>query len=70
MRFSNTNTWHWHLETGHAIDFKGLKILDRANSDRKLQLKELIHIDKRKPIHNKQLNSQTELRINVTIYTT
>jgi hypothetical protein len=56
-----------HIETGHTIDFKGAKILDRADSDRKLQLKELLHIDKRKPILNKQLNSQAEFRINVNI---
>ena len=45
-----------HIETGHTIYFKGAKckILDRADSDRKLQLKELLHIDKRKPILNKQ----------------
>ena len=56
-----------HVVTGHEIDFKGAKILDRADSDRKLQLKELMHIDKKKPSLNVQLNSQSEFRINVNI---
>ena len=56
-----------HLKTSHEIDFEGAKILDRADSDRKLQVKELLHIDKRKPSLNKQLNSQSEFRINVNI---
>ena len=56
-----------HLKTGHIIDFKGAKILDRADTDRKLQLKELLHIDKRQPSLNKQLISQSEFRINVNI---
>ena len=56
-----------HLKTGHVIDFTGAKILDRADTDRKLQLKELLHIDKRQPTLNKQLISQSEFRINVNI---
>ena len=56
-----------HTATGHTIDFKGAKILDRADTDRKLQIKELLHIDKNKPTLNKQLNSQSEFRINVNI---
>ena len=35
-----------HLLTGHKIDFENVKIIDRADSDRKLQL---MHIDKKKP---------------------
>ena len=56
-----------HTATGHTIDFKGAEILDRADTDRKLQIKELLHIDKNKPTLNKQLNSQSEFRINVNI---
>ena len=56
-----------HTATGHTIDFKGAKILDRADTDRKLQIKELLHIDNNKPTLNKQLNSQSEFRINVNI---
>ncbi len=53
--------------TGHKIDFENVQILDRADSDRKLQLKELLHIDKRKPSLNVQLNSQSQYRICVNI---
>ena len=56
-----------HLETGHIIDYNSTKILDRADSDRKLQIKELLHIDQKKPTLNIQLNSQSEFRINVNI---
>jgi hypothetical protein len=46
---------------------KNTRILDRADSDRKLQIKELLHIDQKKPTLNIQLNSQSEFRINVNI---
>ena len=52
---------------GHIIDYNSTKILDRADSDRKLQIKELLHIDQKKPTLNIQLNSQSEFRINVNI---
>ena len=55
------------LTTGHTIDFDNVQILDRADSDRKLQLKEVLHIDKRKPSLNVQLTSQSQYRICVNI---
>jgi len=45
-----------HLQTGHSIDFDNVKILDRASNDRKLKLKEMLHIDNKKP----DLNVQTQ----------
>ena len=49
---------HEHqLATSHKIDFDNVKIIDRADSDFKLQLKEVLQIDKRKPLLNKQCNS-------------
>ena len=40
---------------GHEIDFANVEILDRANTFKKLELKEMIHIRKHKPSLNKQL---------------
>jgi hypothetical protein len=57
-----------HLTKGHTIDYEGVKIIDRADSDRKLQIKELLYIDKLKPSLNTQLNSQSKYRINVNIF--
>ncbi len=34
-----------HILTGHTIDFRNAKIIDRADTYRKLQLKKLMHID-------------------------
>ena len=56
-----------HKLTGHKIDYDDVKILDRADSDPKLKVKEILHIDKRKPTLNTQVNSQTEFRFNVNI---
>ena len=40
-------------------------ILDRADSDPKIKVKEILHIDKKKSSLNIQINSQTEFRYNV-----
>ena len=52
-----------HLVTSHMIDFEKVEIIDRADSDFKLQFKEILQIDKRKPTLNKQLNSSDSYRI-------
>ena len=48
-----------------------VKIVDRANSDAKLRVKDIEarfpHIDMRKPSLNVQVNTQTEFRLNVKI---
>ena len=59
---------HEHqMRSGHEIDYDGVVILDKADTDRKLQIKELLYIDKLEPTLNKQVNSQTKFRINVNI---
>ena len=56
-----------HKLTGHTIDYVEIKILDRADSDPKLKVKEILQIDKRKPTFNTQINSQTDFRYNGNI---
>ena len=56
-----------HLKTGHTIDFENARIIDRADSNLKLECKELMHIDKKKPSLNVQHNTQSEFRISVNI---
>ena len=51
----------------HFFDFDGVKILDTAENDFQLQIKELLHILKRKPILNKQLGSQSKFEIKTLI---
>ena len=43
---------------GHEIDFDNVQILDRANTELKLQYKEMLYIRKLAPTLNKQLNSE------------
>ena len=62
-RMTTSNVYKHHLDTGHHIDYDGVKIIDRADNDRKLQIKEILHIDRRNPSLNKQLNLQDEFRI-------
>jgi hypothetical protein len=40
--------------TGHKIDYENVEILDKASTDNKLLLKEMLHINKLKPTLNKQ----------------
>lgn len=47
----------------HRIDFSNVKILDTADSNHKLVIKELLHILKRKPAMNVQLGSQSSYEI-------
>ena len=48
---------HYHLE-GHEIDFDNVEILDRADSLKKLEYKEMLYIRKLKPTLNKQIESE------------
>ena len=45
-------------ELNHTIDYNKIEIIEKADSDLKLRVKELLHILKQKPNLNKQLNSQ------------
>ena len=47
-----------HSLSGHEIDFNGVEILDRANTIKKLELKEMLYIRKFNPTLNKQLESE------------
>ena len=51
----------------HEIDFEDVKILDSAENDWKLRVKELLHILERKPEMNKQLGSQSSYEIKTLI---
>ena len=56
---------HQHqIETGHHMDFQNVEILDTADNDFKLKMKELLHIVCHKPSLNRQLNPQTQFNIN------
>lgn len=54
---------------GHLMDYENVKIIDKADNDHKLRVKELLHIVKEKPELNKQLNSQSshELRTLIVV---
>ena len=59
---------HEHqLATSHKIGFDNIKIIDRADSDFKLQFNEILKIDKRKQSLNKQFNSSDSYRIKTDI---
>ena len=59
---------HQHsCNTGHEIDYDNIEIIDKADTDMKLRIKELLHILKRKPSLNKQLNSQSSYEIKTLI---
>ena len=53
----------------YIMDYDGIKILDSAENDKKLVIKELLHILRREPILNKQLNSQSGFEIKTLIIT-
>ena len=44
-----------HFAVSHIFDFEKIKIIDRSDSDFKLQFKEILQIDKGKPTLNTQL---------------
>ena len=45
-------------QTGHKIDYEGVEVLDSADSDRKLLLKEMLLINLHKPDLNTQVKSE------------
>ena len=49
--------------TRHTMNNDDIEIIDKADIDMKLRIKELLHILKRKPCLNKQLNSQSNYEI-------
>ena len=53
----------------HYFDFDNVEILDTADSDKKLRIKELLHILSRNPELNKQHGSQSNYEIKTLIIT-
>lgn len=51
----------------HRMDYDKIEVIDRASNDFKLRMKELLHILKRKPELNKQLNAQSKFDIQTMI---
>ena len=49
------------------MDYSGIEVIDRASSDFKLRMKELLHILKSKPLLNKQMNAQSKYEIKTLI---
>jgi hypothetical protein len=68
-RTSNTSACYQHTKSnpGHKMNYDGIEIIDRADNNMKLQIKELLHILKQKPTLNKQLNSQSSYDIKTII---
>ena len=52
---------------GHQMDYENVEVIDNANNDFKLRMKELLHILKSEPELNKQLNSQSNFEIKTLI---
>jgi len=51
----------------HRMDYDNIQVIDRASSDFKAKMKELLHILHTKPELNKQLNSQSKYEIKTLI---
>jgi hypothetical protein len=54
----NSHVFQHHSLINHEIDFENVEILDRADSELKLQYKEMLYIRKLAPSLNTQLNSE------------
>jgi hypothetical protein len=65
---SKTSAIYQHsTDTGHQMNFDNPEIIDNASNDLKLRIKELLHILKKKPSLNKQLNDQSQFEIKTFI---
>jgi hypothetical protein len=51
----------------HIMDYENISVIDRASNDFKLRMKELLHILKKKPALNKQINAQSKYEIKTFI---
>ncbi len=49
------------------MDYENVEILDQAESNFKLEMKELLHIVQHKPSLNRQLNAQSKFNIRTLI---
>ena len=53
-----SHVYEHNILPGHEIDFDNVEILDRADTVKKLELKEMLYIRKLKPTLNKQKESE------------
>ena len=58
---------HESEHEGHTMDYENVEILDQAESNFKLEMKELLHIIQHKPSLNRQLNAQSKYNIRTLI---
>ena len=58
---------HSLSNAGHEFDYENIEVIDKADNNTKLLVKELLHILKIKPSLNKQLNSQSDFDIKTII---
>jgi hypothetical protein len=54
----NSHVYEHHNIPGHEIDFENVEILDRADTTRKLEYKEMLYTRKLKPTINKQTEGE------------
>lgn len=64
-----TSACHQHCQSnpGHRMDYENIEVLDSADNDFKLRIKEMLHIVRNKPELNKQLNAQSKYDIKTLI---
>ncbi len=58
---------HTVQHPSHRMDYSGIEVIDRASSDFKLRIKEMLHVLKSKPLLNRQMNAQSKYEIKTLI---
>ena len=58
---------HESANPGHYMSYDEVEVIDSADSNQKLEIKELLHIISEKPSLNKQLNEQSKFNIKTLI---
>ena len=58
---------HEKRHPGHRMAYEEIEVIDKADSNQKLEIKELLHIIKEKPLLNRQLNAQSKYNIKTLI---
>ena len=58
---------HIRINPSHEFGYSEVEVLDSADNDRKLRIKELLHILSRSPELNKQHGSQSKYEIKTLI---
>jgi hypothetical protein len=54
---------HTQANPSHTMDYDNIEVIDQAANDLRLRIKELLHILRKKPSLNKQLNAQSDFDI-------